>query len=124
MIKEDYCSFEISKLLKEKGFDVPCRAYWDNQPSLNIRALFWTVEPYHYNREVNAPTHQMAMKWLREEYDIIICIDYNEDEECEERWGFSTYQNNVRKVDFDLVTYVTYEDAVEAALKYCLTELI
>lgn len=27
MIKEAYVSFEIAKLLKEKGFNEPCRAY-------------------------------------------------------------------------------------------------
>jgi len=27
-IKEDYVSFETAKILKEKGFDVPCIACW------------------------------------------------------------------------------------------------
>ena len=27
-ITEDYVSFEIAKLLKEKGFDIPCDSYY------------------------------------------------------------------------------------------------
>ena len=26
---EDYCSFEVAKLLKEKEFNTPCRAYYN-----------------------------------------------------------------------------------------------
>ena len=45
MITEDYCSYEVAKLLKEKGFNEPCRAYWDDQPKLNVHTLFFSVEP-------------------------------------------------------------------------------
>ena len=49
MIEEIRCSYEVCKLLHEKGFDVKCTDwYWEN--NINI----WK------------PTHQMAMKWLRE----------------------------------------------------------
>ena len=63
------------------------------------------------------------MKWLRDIHGIIITIDYDEDEDCEnnERYGFTIYQST-RTVD--LSTFPTFEDSVEAALKYCLTKLI
>lgn len=123
-LKEDYCSYEVAKLLKEKGFDGICQCYWHN---------FYGLTPFNGKGDtyktrpsfgVLVPTHQMAMKWLREIYNIIIMIDYNEDEDCEdnERFGFAIYQKNIRKVD--LATYPTYEEAVEAALKYYLTNLI
>ena len=107
MFTEDYCSQEVVKPLKEKGFKIP----------------------QYYNSLINMwqdtkVTHQMAMKWLRNTHGIIITIDYDEDEDCEnnERFGFTTYKRGTRKVD--LTTYPTYEEAVEAALKYCLTKLI
>lgn len=34
MIKEAYCSFEVSKLLKEKGFDAQCRAAYTDYGQL------------------------------------------------------------------------------------------
>ena len=34
MVKEAYCSFEVAKLLKEKGFDEYCPLWYDlNKPS-------------------------------------------------------------------------------------------
>lgn len=76
MTQEDYCSYELSKLLKEKGFDEVCtRIYieiegrWGNypyQPTTNsqIKEVIGIM----------CPTHQMAMKWLREVYKISIEI--------------------------------------------------
>ena len=64
MIKEAYCSFEVAKLLKEKGFNEPCRAVYEEE-ILRINTLC----DYH-NSELSsyvcAPTLQMAMNWLRE----------------------------------------------------------
>lgn len=121
MIKEDYVSFEIAKLLKEKGFDEDIHCFYSDydkiiHPIIEI-ALIPDCDIYP------CPTQQMAMKWLREVHNIIITIDYNDDSDCEdnERYGFSVYYLS-RKVD--LATYVTYEQACEAAILYCLTKLI
>ena len=78
MITEDYCSYGIAKLLKEKGFNEPCRAYWDDQPKLDMHTLFFSVEPIKNSEQIanntSCPTHQMAMKWLREIHNICITI--------------------------------------------------
>ena len=34
IITEDYCSFEVSKLLKDKEFDAECRAAYTNYGKL------------------------------------------------------------------------------------------
>ena len=65
------------------------------------------------------------MSWLREK-EIIITIDYNtnvelEDEE-DKRYGFCVYARPHDIVDYN--TYLTYEEAVEAALKYVLEYLL
>ena len=128
MITEDYVSYEVAKLLQEKGFDEPCRAYWDNQPSLNIRGLFWTIEPHrHYDREVSAPTHQMAMKWLREEHGFHISVAPYLNNEGEVTWVWeiiNIYTATIIADSLDDDDFNSCEEAVEAALKYCLTELI
>ena len=124
MITKDYCSYEVAKLLKEKGFDECIFEFYEgnrikyarNGEGFRLSELGSDIYYPHI-------THQMAMKWLREVHKIIITIDYNDDSDCEdnERYGFSVYYTS-RKVD--LATYVTYEEAVEAALKYCLKNLI
>ena len=77
-----------------------------------------------------APTLQMAMKWLREvhHYYIQVMLD---------SWacgGHMGYYVVIQKTDSDFemmlqdaldeVFYKTYEEACEAAIKYCLENLI
>lgn len=124
-ITEDYVSYEIAKLLKEKGFDV----YGDGSYNSGIEIY----KEYSPNGKLNscatskpnkkaypAPTLQMAMKWLREEKNIIINMWYNGVD-----WDAEHYNNEDE--NFYLITNYScnsYEEAVEAALKYCLENLI
>lgn len=121
MITEDYVSFEVAKLLKEKGFE-----QYKCQHSYDSKGVFkWSdnLDPYEYS----APTLQMATKWLRKKYNILLFIlpaqengklvhlvevwTWNEEEGIYE----STYAPIPRKEP---------EQAVEAALKYSLENLI
>lgn len=124
MIKEDFVSFEVAKLLKEKGFDEPCVSKYCTDGSFD-RALF------HYkNSEINkdacnAPTHQMAMKWLREKYHLHIWIDYSR-LDCDEK---QPYLWNIveTKIDGNYwggTYHKKYEEAAELAIKYTLENLI
>ena len=123
MIQEDYVSFEVAKLLKEKGFNEYClKNYWSSDKELHD----WKWElSYKRNSDENcntidcaAPTLQMAMKWLREKH-IHIIIDYRE---VSYKYFFriSYCYNSSENLDF----YDSYEEAVEAALKYVLENLI
>ena len=107
MITEDYVSDKTFKLLKEKGFDDSC-----------CRFVIESDETYYRG----APTLQMAMKWLREAHNIDIfpwkigkgiysCAIFNS----------NTGQDLSSDKDFPSEKY---EEAVEAAIKYCLENLI
>lgn len=138
---EAYCSYEISLLLKKKGFNEGCICYYDRDKY--VRSNSWKTfnkkDVYNYDgykirpiytvfldEECVMPTHQTALAWLREEKNIVITIDYNDDEDCEsnERWGFSLFNLAKKTKKIDFATYPTYEYAVEAALKYTLENLI
>ena len=130
-ITEDYCSYEVAKLFEEKGFPINEHLFMyvnkDGKLMTDHQAcLTMTNEEYRtfFDDYIPTVTQALAMKWLREEQGIVITIDYDEDEDCEdnERYGFTVYRKNKRKID--LATFPTYEESVEAALKYCLTELI
>ena len=72
-ISEDYISFEIAKLLKEKGFDWECISYYvDDEPEDVKYSFCGKTNSIWESRCCSAPTLQMAMKWLREEYNIYI----------------------------------------------------
>jgi len=80
MITEDYVSFETAKLLKEKGFDIPCDNYYGSSGKtpnesvyggINIEPLDYNADPYVKSgfpkfKTFSSPTQSIAMKWLRE----------------------------------------------------------
>ena len=133
MIKEDYVGFETAKLLKEKGFDWDCKQVYDlvrpqSCADGKMYDNFPDENPNAYGELVSAPTLQMAMKWLREvhNYDVSICLDsyvepYDNQYYIVIRRRKDKYENisPCEKVFFD-----TYEEACEAAIKYCLENLI
>ena len=128
MIKEDYVSFETSKLLKEKGVD------FDTDQVYTSMGRAWEIDMKQFKKQfgyevsnyIQRPTLQMAMKWLREVHKCYthICpfypdMKYNEPP----KWLVA--------VDYNGEAYPTlpkrfdsYEEAVEAALKYTLENLI
>lgn len=133
MITEDYCSYEVAKLLKEKGFDIFCDRGWesiDYDKDHDVNCYPYN-KPYPFNEEkrsilsvsrwMSAPTHQMAMKWLREVHKLHIDIDPSEGD-----WSpcVIELENWSSLTGGEIAIQDTYEEAVEAALKYSLKNLI
>ena len=123
MIQEAYCSFEVSKVLKEKGFvQETLMAYNQNGNFMPNGAIEDTYQIFY-----PAPTHQMAMAWLREEKNIFIVIEPHVYDYVNEKnksyvcslWVGDNYYEYIESRD-----YHSYEEAVETALKYCLEHLI
>ena len=125
-ITEDYVSFETAKLLKEKEFDTQCRAAYTNYGQLfttQIQQYITNiVSSKGYQWECVAPTLQMAMKWLREAHKVNIEIHYNRFGEDYEY--LIIYKPEVLDDIRSLGVYYSYEEAAEAAIKYCLENLI
>ena len=132
MIKEAYCSYEVSKLLKEKGFNEATNRYYNAQYD-EIRTISDTFMTYWNNEEhmkvlmmegaLAIPTHQMATAWLRTKHIIIVVQPeyFNADGICS-YWGVDIWaDDNYEKLQGD---FPTYEEAVEASLKYSLENLI
>lgn len=124
MITEDYVSFEVAKLLKEKGFDVPeyrlHAVYRDDGALQSI-----TADRIKERTFIQAPTNQMALKWLREEHNIILNVAPNVDGDYECTGSFCCLIYKENKLVSTLADEeYSYEEAAEAGLKYCLTKLI
>lgn len=127
MIQEDYVSFEVAKLLKERGFDELCLfKYLEGTRVKAGQAIDeWQNSELNYD-EFSAPTHQMAMKWLREVYSLCVVIDpvvKDGDGSAGCLWAYdiSKYTEPIHISD---CIFELYTQAVEAALKYCLKNLI
>ena len=124
MIAEDYCNFEIAKLLKKKGFNEPCLYnYWDDDNLMMSASGLPTTNDSYIGNRCSAPTLQMAMKWLRAEHNIFFNINYFH-LDVGNKWLCLTiwlpYKNGCELSieGFDIET--VYEDAI----KYCLENLI
>jgi len=129
MMEEDYISFETAKLLKEKGFDENCAALYDlRNGEFCKKQTGYVFNNSQWDNFITAPTLQMAMKWLREKYNIYISIqpDFPSDKDYKMCWCccVSILHENCISTKWNQCYIETYEKAVEAALKCCLKNLI
>ena len=125
MIKEDYCSYEVAKILKEKGFNESCYTCYVEK---EISHYDYSSTNYELiDGVISCPTIQMAMKWLREEKNIFIVIEphaYDYINEKNKSYACSLWVNDNYYEYIESKNYPSYEEAVEAALKDCLENLI
>lgn len=133
MIEESYVSFDTAKLLKEAGFEEPCRGiYRANRMGNSVFReydrkntkddLCWNTED-GFQYEYLAPTQALAARWLREVHGIHVYaiqtnLPYTEPQTTKWEWGYV-----IDKVDdpngesiFD-INFTSYEKALEAGLR-------
>ena len=128
MVTEQYCSYEIAKLLKEKGFDGRSNHYYVDGAYRIERGLN-TIGWNEFDGYFTAPTHQMAMAWLREEHEIDIIPVIRHSLKYAQESPFRDYACRVYDSDGNIVMsatkwYSNYNNAIEAVLKYVLENLI
>lgn len=148
MITEDFVSFELAKLLKEKGFDGNTfYKYADKEGVIEewyddyrermlrfdldegclIKPLAEPQDKYRvYGDTIPAPSLALAMKWLREVHKICIVVQpvvTDDDGSGGCLWIF-TISKRLKLMYKSEVVYERYEQACEAAIKYCLENLI
>ena len=137
MIHDEICTYEVCKLAKEKGFDVPTDRYYhtyddviEAQNSLEMTGD-GCADFYNSLNQCRcaAPTQSLLQRWLREEKGVHIVIEsepttttssnmlfqwiinYNSDGEC-----YDCYN--------DIRAYPSYEKTLESALKFALENLV
>ena len=77
---EYYVSLEVAKLLAEVGFDWECKTYYDTSLYRDEIIIEDELRDYNFmNGSIifSAPTLDVAQRWLREKWDLIITIEYN-----------------------------------------------
>jgi hypothetical protein len=137
MTQEAYCSFEVAKLLKGKGFlqDVNLRmiqnlSYYDNIGLCHNLSKYYDSLIQDKIDFVIAPTHQMACAWLRERNIGIVPEIHTTQDPKNYYWSACIFYLNK---PWDILHYVSepsknvidgYNGVIEQALKYSLEKLI
>lgn len=143
-IEEQMVGFDNAILLKEKGFDVPCRFVHDNWNNIKD----WEEEDDNRNPHKNsiknqsayysAPTQQVAIDWIRINFGIDIytkCIepfDYEDKMNPYPKIVWISKINDLEQIEKFVNTnnglainhFHTPEEAKEAAINYALINLI
>lgn len=148
MIKEAYCSYEVSKLLKEKGFPQDYDIYHsmiynekDYEDEYEVQRMVTetqfikagTLSSYPVGvpePKCYAPTHQMAMRWLREKNIGITPEIHTTQNPNDYFWSAIIYYLDK---SWDIIGHISvpsknisegYDDVIEQAIKYVLENLI
>ena len=130
MIEEQFVSFETARMLKEAGFDVPCRGIYRayrigtsvfheyDRKSAKDDLCRNAVDGFQY--EYLAPTQALAARWLREVHSIMVIPFFDDDME---QWYYVidgvTKESGIECVQ-SASDYDSYEEAIEAGLKHSL----
>ena len=136
---ETYVSLEVAKLLKQAGFDWDClMRYWSDTGKTEWFGNSMIVNPYG-NDTIPCPTLAVVQRWLKEEKGWIVESAWHSkksnygivEEECYtchlfypvtfQREGIEMYDVHV---ETDKIHYPTYESALEAGIKKCLTLIL
>lgn len=111
MNKEDYVSLEVAKLLKEKGFDENCMAFYTRYGLFECNSYINTNELKH-----PTPTLYEAQKWLREEKCLHVEISYY----CNNCYGYDILtiprHDLIGLADRRSTMYKIYEEALNAGI--------
>ena len=135
MTQEDYVTYEVAKMLKGKGYDEECDAYYHNDNSnaywgANDDERFESCDGGFYNgnnfyRDA-APTLYEAQKWLREKHTIHVdatpVLRSPFDEIPYVYWSYIICNTDTcmsHAMD-DYTEFKTYEEALNAGIKKAL----
>ena len=136
-IEEDYVSFEIAKLLKEKGFDCETNdkytLMYPNgiQVGMEFHSKDFDNELVRTFVKVKMPTQSLAIKWIKENFKIYVDIIFKSEdfalfgETTEIFWDYWIFyplskHEEVSGTEF----YDSPEKATDAALLYILQNFI
>lgn len=125
MIHEEICTYEVCKLAKEKGFDVPTFDWYDYTGNYHKGLIPHELHECPQYKEYYAPTQSLLQRWLREEKKISVEVSWFEVGK-KYFWVAKDMNNHdvfKPKTTKCMTFYDTWEQALESGLKYALKEL-
>jgi hypothetical protein len=125
MIHEEICTYEVAKLAKEKGFDVPTHYAYNKDCRKAMYMELCLNRNTKDSRSISAPTQSLLQRWLREEKGYYVYPFFDNESK---RWTWVCRELTgdmwIQLLDFEERYFATYELALEDALKYALENLV
>lgn len=123
MIHDEICTYELSKLAKEKGFNNKCYHYYQNG-ALESDECF-----NRYNKGVesvcSAPTQSLLQRWLRDNgFGEVEVRHWSETNKYPHHYGWEVKDNLGDLMSYSSEMFDTYELALEDAELYVLKNLL
>lgn len=121
MKQEDYVSYEVAKLQKEKGYNETSKSYYWNE--VFYAGVFeLTNNDRKGNGYCSAPSLSETAKWLREEHNIAVCpVPYKF------MWDYTIFdlkdfrdECGNHKILGSRVAWSSYEEALNEGIKEAL----
>jgi hypothetical protein len=110
--------FETAKLLKEKGFDEPCRWYYDGWAKKYVECLPLTAIN-ELNGDIYIPTIAEVIDWMYEKHGIWLNVYEYKDHAADVNDDYVYRSNHTNLLEFKTPT-----EAYEKAIEYVLTNVI
>jgi hypothetical protein len=140
-IKPTYVTFEQAKLLKEKGFDIECRNYYDNSEEIcevsnrftknmnSLQTAFLEIAVFPEDADINdkdfivysAPEQWQVIEWLRINHGMYVEARLQLTSKNHKR-EYIAYIDCI-DINYNL-RYLTPQEAYSAAFDYILNNLI
>jgi hypothetical protein len=128
-MKKEFVSYNISKRLKDMGFDEPCFGFYlypDSDLTLVWRETI-TDTPVTSNSQFliasSAPLWQQVTRWFRDVHKINITVDFFPNVK---KWSSFSYSQNLNGKEYvkersmkkfmEMTKYDTYEEALESEI--------
>lgn len=128
MITDQYVTYEVAKLAKEKGFNVQTFDWYDYTGNYHKGFVPHELHECPRYKEYYAPTQSLLQRWLREEKGIIVEVFMDDDSNMPLTYNIHQYKDfNWECVCHHHGNYYAVTDwglCLEDALKYALERLI
>lgn len=135
-IIEDYCSYEVAKLLRNLGCEVystigSVTSLYNKKGERVGYTNYGFMLSGSSEGYISAPTHALALKWLRENYNICITVDKFLTTNAGVKWDYSIRSVPINSTNVSWGknynqegSFDSFEEATEVALISVLDYLL
>lgn len=117
-VEKEFVPYAEALALKELGFDEPCFAYWNADPSLT-KPFLNLVKPFDHEWCISTPLYQQAFRWFREKNlsDACVCRYQGRDDGGIYFYYVINHDYGIEETRHFKEGFCSYEEAELACLK-------